>query len=125
MYHEQTTLAVFVTIQSDMITYDLFPISASNSRPGHRGCALTENKLMGESKIACMAESSLTRLAQFRPKGEPCYVLLLLLLVCTPRSLGRLSTITRGRWCRGSTGSIGPVGPPGVLVAGLACIVGF
>ncbi len=51
--------------------------------------------------------------------------LLLLLLVCTPRSLGRLFTITRGRWRRDSTGCIGPVGPPGVLAAGLACIVGF
>ncbi len=53
------------------------------------------------------------------------HVLVSLLLVCTPRSLGRLFTITQGRWRRGSTGNIGPVGPPGVLVAGLACFSRF
>ncbi len=34
-------------------------------------------------------------------------LLLFLLLVCIPISLGRLFTITRGRWHQGSTGSIG------------------
>ena len=52
-------------------------------------------------------------------------ILLLLLLLCTPRSLGRLSTITRRCWCRGSASNIGLVGPPGVLVSPLAGIVGF
>ncbi len=64
---------------------------------------------------------------QFTKNGISSWQLvkLLLLLVCTPRLLGRLFTINRGRWRWGSKGSIGPVGPPGVLVAGLACIVGF
>ncbi len=109
--HPVRTLSGFKNCSTSQVSHLVSQPCKFDTYMPQRGCSMVKKSVF-----------------EIQASQTPCYdrvTGLLFLVVCTPRSPGRLFTITWGHWYRGSTGSIGPVGPPAVLVAGLACILGF